>query len=220
MKANNIKLSVLVESILREEEDKKQIAAMDAAMGDAFKTLGAELEANKEEIQQDVEQSQGEINEALGVIGILGIILAAPKVVELFIKGIGKLVAVWKKLVKPGQAKGQEEEFAHNIIEFTHKWHKAYIKGLKWILKISGIFKKAGVEGDAAQEKTAEAIYYTIVALLAVYSGVGAVGAFKGAIAGGAHGGSFSLAALETAMAGIKSSEVAEFATKLGLKVA
>ena len=215
---NAIQLKTIVERILREEEDKKQIAAMDAAMADSFKTLGAEFEANKEEIQQDVADSEAELNEALGAIAIIGMILAAPKVVELFVKGIGKLVAIWKKLVKPGQAKGQEEEFAHNIIEITHKWHKAYIKGLNWILKLSGIFKKAGIEGDAAQEKSAEAVYYVIIGLLAVYSGVGAIGAFKGAVTGAAHGGGFSIAALEAAMAGIKTSEVAQFAGKLGLK--
>ena len=220
MKVNKTRLMPLVESILREEEDKKQIAAMDAAMGDAFKTLGSELEANKDEIQQDVAQSQGSVNEALGAIGVLGIVLAAPKVVELLMKGIGKLVGVWKKLVKPKQAVGQEEEFAHNIIEFTHKWHKAYIKGLKWILKISGIFKKAGITDDAAQSKAAEAVYYTIIAGLAVYSGVGAVSAFKAASAGAAHGGGFSLAAIESAMAGIKSQEVVEFLAKVGLKAA
>lgn len=218
MKTNVIKLTPLVESILREEEDKKQIAAMDAAMGNAFKALGAEFEANKEEIQQDVEQSQGEVNEALGAVAILGIILAAPKVVELFVKGIGKLVSVWKSLVNRGEAKGNEEEFAHNIIEFTHKWHKAYIKGIKWILKLSGVYKKANIQGDAAQDKTAEAIYYTIIAALAVYSGIGAVSAFKGAVTGAAHGGGFSLAALEAAMATIKTGEVAEFVGKIGLK--
>lgn len=215
---NAIQLKTIVERILREEEDKKQIAAMDAAMNDAFKTLGAEFTANEKEIQQDVADSDAELNEALGAIAIIGMILAAPKVVELFVKGIGKLVTVWKKLVKPGQAKGQEEEFAHNIIEFTHKWHKMYIKGLKWILKLSGIFKKAGIEGDAAQDKAAEAVYYVIIGLLAVYSGVGAIGAFKGAVTGAAHGGGFSIAALEAAMAGIKTSEVAQFAGKLGLK--
>jgi hypothetical protein len=141
-------------------------------------------------------------------------------VVELFVKGIGKLVAVWKKLIKPGQAKGQEEEFAHNIIEFTHKWHKAYVKGLKFILKISGIFKKAGIEGDAAQDKAAEMLYYTIIAGLAVYSGIGAIGAFKGAMTGAAHGGSFSIAAFEAAMASIKTSEVTSFLGKVGLKSA
>lgn len=218
--SNAIQLKHIVEVILREEEDKKQIAAMDAAMADSFKTLGAEFEANKEEIQQDVANSEAELNESLGAIAIVGMILAAPKVVELFVKAIGKLVGIWKKLVKPGQAKGQEEEFAHNIIEFTHKWHKMYIKGVKWILKLSGIFKKAGIEGDASQDKAAEAVYYVIIAALAVYSGIGAVGAFKGAATGAAHGGGFSLAAIEAAMASIKTSEVASFIGKLGLKTA
>jgi len=219
MNKNTIKLRSLVESILREEEDKKQIAAMDAAMGDAFKTMGAAFEADKEEIQQDVQDSEAELNEALGVVAIIGMILAAPKVVELFVKSIGKLVKVWKSLVKPGEAKGQEEEFAHNIIEFTHKWHKMYIKGVKWILKLSGLFKKAGIKGDAAQDKAAEMVYYIIVALLAGFAGVGAVSAFKGAVSGAAHGGSFSIAALEAAMASIKTAEVVEFAAKIGLKV-
>jgi len=217
---NTTQLKRIVERILREEEDKKQIAAMDAAMANTFKTLGTEFEANKEEIQQDVADSEAELNEALGVLAVIGIILAAPKVVELFVKVIGKLVAVWKKLVKPGQAKGQEEEFASNIIEFTHKWHKMYIKGLKWILQLSGIFKKAGIKEGVAQDKASEAIYYTIIALLAVYSGVGAIGAFKGAVTGAAHGGGFSIAALEAAMAGIKTQEVVAFAGKLGLKSA
>ena len=214
------KLGLIVEQILREEEDKKMIAAMDAAMKDSFTALGTEFESNKDEIEQEVESSEEELNESLGAFAIIGFILALPKVVELFVKGIGKLVAVWKKLVKPGQAKGQEEEFAHNIIEFTHKWHKAYVKGLKFILKLSGIFKKAGIEGDAAQDKAAEMLYYTIIAGLAVYSGIGAIGAFKGAMTGAAHGGSFSIAAFEAAMASIKTSEVSSFLGKVGLKSA
>lgn len=214
------KLGLIVEQILREEEDKKMIAAMDAAMKDSFTALGNEFKSNQGEIEQEVESSEEELNEALGTVAIIGFILALPKVVELFVKGIGKLVAVWKKLVKPGQAKGQEEEFAHNIIEFTHKWHKAYIKGLKFILKISGIFKKAGIEGDGAQDKAAEMLYYTIIAGLAIYSGVGAIGAFKGAVTGAAHGGSFSLAAFEAAMASVKTSEVSSFLGKVGLKSA
>jgi hypothetical protein len=47
---------------------------------------------------------------------------------------------------------------------------------------------------------------------------VGAVGAFKKALAGST--GQLSLGALETAMAGIKSSEVLTFLSTLGLKVA
>lgn len=213
-----MKLQIILEGILKEEEDKKQIAAMDQAMQAAAAELASLYKSNEAEIKQDVEQSNEKLNESLGAVAIIGFILAMPKVVELLVKGIGKIVAMWKRLVKPGQAKGQEEEFAHNIIEFTHKWHNTYIKGLKWILQMSGVFKKAGIVGDTAQMKAAEAIYYTIIAGLAVYSGVGAVGAFKAAAQGAAHGSGFSLAAFETAMASIKSSEVAEFIGKLGLK--
>lgn len=219
MKSNVIRLTPLVESILREEDMKKQVAAMDAAMGNAFKTLGAEFEANKEEIQQDVAQSQSEVNEALGILGILGLILALPKVLELFVKGLGKIVSVWKSLVKPGQAKGSEEEFAKGIIDFSHKWHKAYIKGIKWILKVSGAFKKAGIQGDAAQDKAAEMVFYIIIAGLAVWSGIGAGKAFANAVTG-SSGGSFSLSAFEAAMASIKATEVKQFLTKIGLTLA
>jgi hypothetical protein len=214
------KLKTIVEQILREEEDKQMIAQMDAAMKNSFATLGNEFKSHQGEIEQEVETTEEQLNESLGAVAIIGFILALPKVVELFVKAIGKLVAVWKKLVKPGQAKGTEEEFAHNIIEFTHKWHHAYIKGLKFILKLSGIFKKAGIVGDAAQDKAAEAIYYTIIAGLAIYSGIGAVGAFKAAATGAAHGGGFSIAAFEAAMASVKSTEVATFLGKVGLKSA
>ena len=216
-----MKLQLILEEILREEESKKQIAAMDQAMGDAFKTLGAELEANKEEIQQDVanaDVNEEKLHEVIDPITIIGIALAAPKVIELFAKAIGRLVAAWKRLVKPGQAKGSEEEFASTIIEFTHKWHKLYIKGIKWILSVSGVFKKAGVKDEATKEKAAEVMYYVIVAGLAVYAGVGAVKAFKSALQGGASAvGDFSLGGLETAMVAVKSTEVKEFLMKMGL---
>jgi len=214
------KLSIILEGILKEEENKQQIDAMDAAMKAASVELMNHYKSHEAEIKADVEQSQEELNEALGAVAIIGFILALPKVIELLVKGIGKIVAVWKKLVRPGEAKGREKEFAHNIIEFTHEWHRAYINGLKWILKMSGVFKKAGISDETAQFKTAEAVYYTIIAGLAIYSGIGAIGAFKAAVQGAAHGGGFSLAAFEAAMASVKSAEVAAFMGKLGLKSA
>lgn len=213
-----IKLQHLVKNILKEEEDKKQVAAMDTAMNDALKALATEFQSNKDEIEQEVEKTDLELKEALGVVGIIGILLALPKATELLVKGIGKIVSVWKKLVKPGEAEGNEEEFAHNIIEFTHKWHKLYIKGIKGMLKLTGIFKKAGIASEAEQERAAELVYYTIVAGLAVYSGVGAVSAFKSALSGVSGASNFSLGALESAMAAIKSSEVTDFLGNLGLK--
>jgi len=177
---------------------------------------------SQEELQQDVDQSSPELNEALGAVAIVGALLAAPKVVELIVKSFRAVVNLFTKLFKPGQAKSpqDQEEMATTIIEFTHKWHKAYIKGLKWILKTTGLFRKVGIKDEAQQLKAAEAIYYVLIASLAVYSGVGAVGAFKSAASTAAHGGEFSLGAFEAAMASIKSAEVVEFIGKLGLKTA
>ena len=217
-----MKLRPLLENVIREEEEKKAISALDQAMGMSFKAMGSELEKSEKELQQDVEQSNPELNEALGAVAIIGALLAAPKVVELIAKSFRGVVNIFKKLFKRGQASSPEdqEQMANTIIEFTHKWHKSYIKGLKWILKVSGLFKKVGIKDEAQQLKAAEAIYYVLIASLAVYSGIGAVSAFKSAAAGATHGGSFSLAAFEAAMASIKSSEVIEFTGKLGLKAA
>jgi hypothetical protein len=211
-----------LQKLLKEVEDKAEVDALSQAMGDAFKALGSEFEANKEEIEQDVKQSDATLNEALGAAAIVGFILAMPKLVEIIVKGISKLVSVFKKLIKAGDGKQDPEGMAAKIIEFTHKWHKSYIKGLKWILKMSGAFAKAGIKDDAAQMKAAEVVYYTIVAGLAVYSGVGAVSAFKSALTGPAASSAsqFSLGSFEAAMASIKSGEVAEFLGKLGLKAA
>lgn len=217
-----MKLTVLLESVIREEEEKKAISALDQAMATSFKTMGAELERSQEELQQDVDQSNPELNEALGAVAIIGALLAAPKVVELIVKSFNAVVSLFTKLFKPGEAESPEDQkqMATTIIEFTHKWHKAYIKGLKWILKTTGLFRKVGIKDEAQQLKAAEAIYYVLIASLAVYSGVGAVGAFKSAASTAAHGGEFSLGAFEAAMASIKSAEVVEFIGKLGLKTA
>jgi hypothetical protein len=208
-----VKLSPIIREILAEAEEDQ----LSAAMAQSFQSLGAELEKAEPEIQRDVENAT--IDEALGAVGIIGIILAAPKVVELLAKGMRALITTYKKLFGKKQADTEEEQkdVAEKIINFTHKWHKAYIKGLNWILKVSGIYKKAQITDSGQQMKAATMLYYTIVAGLAVYSGIGAIGAFKTA-ASTANLGDFSLGALETAMASIKSGEVAQFLTRLGLK--
>ena len=215
-----MKLQTIFKGILKEEEDKAQLSALDQAMSSGFNLMGSELKAKEDELQADVEQSDIQINESLTVISIIGILLAAPKVLELVVKSFAKVVRVFKSMFPKGQAKNpeQQEDIAHKLIEGLHKWHKAYIKGLKWVLKVTGAFKKAGITDETSQQKAAELVYYTLVACLAVYSGIGAYSAFKGALAGSAHGGSFSLAALEAAMASVKTAEVGEFALKLGLK--
>lgn len=214
-----MKFKRIVEQLIKEAEDQQQIDALDQAMGMSFKAMGAELQSKEDELKQDVQNADIQISESITVATVVGMLLAAPKVVELIAKGFMKISSVFKKTFPRKGARTEEEqsEVAGKIIEFTHKWHKSYVKGLKWILKATGLFDKAGIKGDSAQMKAAEMIYYTLIASLAVYSGVGAASAFKQAAA--AHdAGHFSMAAIETAMASIKTGEVAAFIGELGLK--
>ena len=215
-----MKLKSIVKQIVSEAEKAAQEDALSAAMGQAFKNLESEFESHEDEIKKDVEDADIKITEAIGVLAVLGFVLAAPKVLELITKALSGLVGVFKKSFRKGQAKTEEEQSktAAIILNFSHKWHKAYIKGLKWIFKMSGLYVKAGIKDEASQMKAAELVYYIIIAALAVYSGVGAFSAFKSAVTAGANVGNVSLGALETAMASVKSGEVASFIAELGLK--
>lgn len=210
-----MKLTTLARQILLEDTDKVT-DSLSKAMADSFKELGNEFKSNEEEIQQDVESTTN-INEAVGAVAVIGIILAAPKLVELITKSVSKLFSVFRKFFTKKGAKTpeQQEMVAKQIIEFTHKWHKSYIKGLKWVLKTAGVFKKANINDESTQLKTTEAIYYTIIAGLAIYSGVGAISAFKSAIATAADASHFSIGSLETAMSAVKTKEVSDFLKKI-----
>jgi len=208
-----------LQHILLEVEQEAAVDALEQAMADSFKQLGQELETNKQDIQANVQAANVKVAEAVGIVTVVGALLAAPKVIELLAKGMQKLFSTYKKLFKRDAAKGEQEQLqvAKTLIEFSHKWHKLYPKGIKWILSASGLFKKAGINSEQDQMKAAELIYYTILAGLAVYSGVGAVSAFKSAAASADLGG-FSLGSFETAMSTIKSGEVAAFLSKINIK--
>ena len=204
-------------------EDEVEIKDLDQAMGSSLKAMAAAFETDIEAVKGEVDElPEKPINEAIGTVAVIGMLLAAPKVVELITKGLSKLIKLFKKTMPKSGAKSDDEkkDTAAKIIEFTHKWHKLYIKGIKGLLKISGLFKKAGITDPAAQEKTAKVVYYTIVAGLAVYSGIGAISAFKDAASIAPHAGSFEIGTLEAVMAAIKSGEVAEFIGQLGLVAA
>lgn len=220
-----MKLTDLLERILIEAEQEAltkdpEVVELEKAMGDSLKALASEFSADKEELEKDVENADVPVNESISILAVVGMVLAMPKVVELLGKGMSKLIMVWKKLFKKGQAKTDEEreDVAKKIIEFSHKWHKLYINGIKGMLKLIGAFKKAGITSDSAQTRAAEMLYYTIIAGLAVYSGVGAFAAFKAAATSAAHGHTIALGTLEAAMATIKSREVTDFLAKLALK--
>jgi hypothetical protein len=134
-------------------------------------------------------------------------------------RAISKLIKLIQKLTKANPPKTQQEkvEWAEKIIEFTHKWHKLYIKAFYYMFKISGLYKRAGITDESTRMKVAKIFYYTVVAGLAVAAGVGAVGAFKTAAAQAAHGNEFALGTFEGVMAAVKSGEIAAFLGELGI---
>lgn len=208
-------------------EDKKQIADLEREMGAVANQLGSDFSSASDEIKQQVEdmpedelkEHKQKLNEAIGVTVILGFILALPKLVEIITKAITKLIKLIQKLTKENPPKTEQEkvEWAEKIIEFTHKWHKLYIKAFYYMFKMSGLYKKAGITDESTKMKVAKIFYYTVVAGLAVAAGVGAIGAFKTAASQAAHGGEFALGTFESVMVAIKSGEVAEFLGELGI---
>lgn len=216
-----MKLKQIVENIVYEAQDNAEIKTLEDTLKATFTQLGNNFKKNQDALMQDVQSADLELNESLTAVSVVGMILAAPKVVEIIVKSFANLIKVYKRFFPRKGAKTKEEqiEVVTKIIQFTHRWEKSYIKGLKWILDKTGMFEKVGITSDAAKLKAAELLYYTIIAGLALYSGVGAVEAWKEAIKQGGNIAHVSIGTLESAMAGIKTAEVSTFLSKLLLKV-
>ena len=224
-------------TIIKEEDagaldpdDKKEMADLEAAMGAAAKEMGAAFDAAQEDIEKEVEEMPEEelnerkkaLNEELTTIAVIGFIMALPKLVEIIAKGVDKLVKLLRKITKinPPKTEDERSKAAAAVIDFTHKWHNMYIKAFYYMLKFSGLYKKAGIKGQTQQMKVAKILYYTVVAALAVSAGIGAIGAFKAGVSNAAHGGEFALGTFESAMSLVKSGEVMEFISALGAPAA
>ena len=209
-------------------EDEKQIKDLESQMGSIANELGSAFDSAQGEIEKEVEEMpekkldehKQKLNEAIGVTAVIGFILALPKLVEIITKSIAKLVKLIKKLTGAKKPETEEEQaqWAQKIVDFTHKWHKLYIKAFYYMFKMSGLYKKAGIKSPALQMKVANIFYYTIVAGLAIAAGVGAIGAFKTGVSQAAHGGEFAVGTFESVMAAVKSGEVASFLAQLGIE--
>ena len=214
------------EKVELDAEDKKQIKDLEAEMGAVANAIGSAFDSAQDKIEQEVEkmpddklnEHKQKLNEALGATAIIGLILALPKLTEIITKALAKLIKVVKKFVGANPPKGPAEEaaWAAKIIDFTHKWHKVYIKAFYYMFKFSGLYKKAGITDEGTRMKVAKIMYYTVVAGLAVSAGVGAIGAFKAGMSQAAHGGEFAIGTLESVMTAVKSGEVAEFLGQMG----
>jgi hypothetical protein len=119
---------------------------------------------------------------------------------------------------KGTQPTDNEGEIAKAVIAFSHKWHKSYIKVLRFMLEVSGIFNSAKIVNDVDKNKATELLYYTLIAGMAVYSGIQGIAAFKKALMSKdiAYAASdFSLGTFEAALAQIKAGEVKTFLNKV-----
>lgn len=198
-------------SLLKEAEFDQIDSLLDKEFGNTLRDIANTAKAEKDSLKSEaVKVSEAELDEAMGTIGIIGILLAMPRVIELLAKPMSKFIKLTKKILKP-KAVTAEKEVAEAIIHFAHKWHKGYVKVVKYILEVSGVFKQAGYTTDSQKEKAANLVYYIIIAMLAVHAGLSSIHAFKELAAAGVETGNVSLAALETAMTSIKTGEVARF---------
>ena len=221
-KMSTIKLSAIARSVINESAEDANAdieKALKAGLGDfksAFNSLEDEAKEDVAQVDENVirenlriHEEKGELNEEIGTLFIISVIAAAPKALEIIAKGMSKLIKVFKTKVM-GQEDVSDPEWIKGVIEFAHKWHKGYIKMIKWMLWMTGILAKAKLKKDDPEaEKAAEVIYYVIVVGLLMASGAGAIkAAMKGAK---------GFAAAEGALAAIKSAEVIEFLGAMGI---
>ena len=210
---NNISLSEIARQVIYEFETEDVVSDLEKEMGAAL----TQLSAGAKTIEPV--ENLPEINEALDPVSIASLVLAAPKILELLTKVFSKIATKLNSYFKKGtQPTDNEGEIAKTVIEFSHKWHKGYIKVLRFLLETAGIFTAAKITKDTDKNKATEMLYYTIIAGLAVYSGAQGIGAFKKALMSkdiAYATGDFSIGSLEAALAQIKAGEVKSFLNKI-----
>lgn len=174
-----------------------------------------ESEADKWDQMEDsadnirlTEEQKRQLNEA-GVtpVFIIGLVLAAPSVIKMIVKAVGWVI---KKIRKLFGKKEDESEAVEKIIEFTEKWHKAYIKVIEKTLQVGGVFRAANIDDKKQREMAAEVIFYTIIFGFAVYSGLASGKIIMNTLQT-ASTKNIEMGIVESIMTAIKSSELKEF---------
>jgi uncharacterized protein YjbJ (UPF0337 family) len=156
---------------LNEDEEDQFATELDGFADQLAAEIKDELEDHKEEIQK----SDKELNEIVGVVGIIGYILLSNTVANMLSK------FAKKQFAKRDWGKG--EAAAKKIYDFTHKNEEAFKTPIR---RIVGLFTK-----DEKKKKMISDILYAIVILLmAGQAGGNAVGYIKkaGYIKGGLYG--------------------------------
>jgi hypothetical protein len=161
----------LAEGKLFESEEDQFGAELDA-LGDQ---LAAEIKDELEDHKEDIQKSDKELNEIVGVVGIIGYILLSNTVANMLSK------FAKKQFAKRDWGKG--EAAAKKIYDFTHKNEEAFKAPIK---RIVSLFTK-----DAKKQKIISDILFAIVVLaMAGQAGGEAVSYIKkaGYLKGGLYG--------------------------------
>ena len=161
----------LAEGKLFESEEDQFGAELDAFADDLADEIKDELEDHKE----DCQKSDKEVNEIVGVVGIIGYILLSNTVANMLSK------FAKKQFAKRDWGKG--EAAAKKIYDFTHKNEDAFKAPIK---RIVSLFTK-----DAKKQKMISDILFAIVVLaMAGQAGGNAVSYVKkaGYLKGGLYG--------------------------------
>jgi hypothetical protein len=161
----------LAEGKLFESEEDQFGAELDA-LGDQ---LAAEIKDELEDHKEDIQKSDKELNEIVGVVGIIGYILLSNTVANMLSK------FAKKQFAKRDWGKG--EAAAKKIYDFTHKNEEAFKAPIK---RIVSLFTK-----DTKKQKMISDILFAIVVLaMAGQAGGNAVSYVKkaGYLKGGLYG--------------------------------
>ena len=156
---------------LNEDEEDQFAAELDGFADQLAAEIKDELEDHKEEIQK----SDKDLNEIVGVVGILGYILLSNTVANMLSK------FAKKQFAKRDFGKG--EAAAKKIYDFTHKNEEAFKAPIK---RIVGIFTK----NEKKKKMISDILYAIVILLMAGQAGGNAVGYIKkaGYLKGGLYG--------------------------------
>jgi len=171
----------------------------------------------KEQIDECITEDEELLNEAVASMAI-SIMLSAPKLIEWIGKAVKFIVNQIKKVIGKDT---QKENFGDKIIGVGHKLEKFYIKSIKFLLKTTGLAKKAGIKDDKELEKTAKIIFYVILFGAAIAAGYATIDSIGSIISGnaGSTSGVATYGSIKGSLAGIKSSEIIGALTKFKGKI-
>lgn len=149
--------------------------------------------------------------EAISATFIIAIILGLPSLLKTIVKTFGFF---YKKIKKLFGGK-EESSVEQKLIEFSDKWHHAYIKVLRQLLRAGGVFKSAGIEEKDKQEKATEVVFYTIIFGFAIHGGFTTAKGIMKIAEHPTHLLHIKHVTMEGILTGIKSKEVTSFIQKM-----